>query len=208
MPHDFFAGEAYSDMQVAAKTLVSSNDPSIKKRLEQRALLASWDEWRLREVVPASAKDMMPFMTKRLTDRERMIVHSDATSLVKQLRIQEYSAVEVLMAFWKVALVSHELTNCLTELFIGDGLQRATELDKHLRETGKVVGPLHGLPVSIKDHIYIKGIDTSTGYTAWAYKSVATRDAVAVSILRQAGAVLYLKTANPQTLLVCTKNPG
>jgi len=78
---------------------------------------------------------------------------------------------------------------------------------------------LHGLPVSIKDHILLKGHDTSTGknhmegesllayhqrtgYTSWAFKTVAQKDAVAVHILRDAGAVFYVKTANPQSLLV------
>ncbi len=75
-------------------------------------------------------------------------------------------------------------------------------MDKYQEETGDVVGPLHGVPVSIKDHIMVKGHDTSTGYIAWAYKTYATKDAVAVDLLRRAGAVLYVKTANPQTLLV------
>jgi amidase len=56
--------------------------------------------------------------------------------------------------------------------------------------------------VSIKDHILVKGTDTSTGYIAWAYNKVADKDAVVVRILREAGAVIYVKTANPQTLLV------
>ena len=56
--------------------------------------------------------------------------------------------------------------------------------------------------VSIKDHILLKGTDTSTGYTAWCYKTVADRDAAVVHVLRQAGAVFFAKTANPQTLLV------
>lgn len=34
--------------------------------------------------------------------------------------------------------------NCLTEIFVERALARATELDEHLKATGKVVGPLHG----------------------------------------------------------------
>jgi Asp-tRNA(Asn)/Glu-tRNA(Gln) amidotransferase A subunit family amidase len=36
----------------------------------------------------------------------------------------------------------------------------------------------------------------------WAYKTVADSDALVVKILRNAGAILYVKTQNPQTLLV------
>ena len=105
-------------------------------------------------------------------------------------------------AFCHVAAIAQDLTNCLTEILFDEALRRAAELDRHLDETGQVVGPLHGLPVSIKDHILVKGHDTAAGYTSWAYKTVAAKDAVVVDILRKAGAVIYVKTANPQTLLV------
>lgn len=42
----------------------------------------------------------------------------------------------------------------------------------------------------------------NTGYISWAFKRIADKDAVAVRIFREAGAVFYVKTANPQTLLV------
>jgi amidase len=58
------------------------------------------------------------------------------------------------------------------------------------------------VPVSIKDHIKVKGLDTASGYAGWAFKTYADIDAVVVDVLRKAGAILYVKTANPQTLLV------
>jgi len=39
-------------------------------------------------------------------------------------------------------------------------------------------------------------------YQGWAYKTVADSDALVVEILRDAGAILYVKTQTPQTLLV------
>jgi Asp-tRNA(Asn)/Glu-tRNA(Gln) amidotransferase A subunit family amidase len=54
-------------------------------------------------------------------------------------------------------------TNCLTEIFIDRALERAAWLDEQLKSTGKVVGPLHGLPVSLKDQIRIKGLETVMG---------------------------------------------
>jgi len=111
-----------------------------------------------------------------------------------------------LTAFAKVAVAAQDATNCLSEIFIDDALIRAKALDKHLEATGETVGPLHGLPVSIKDHIKVKGLDTSTGYAAWAFKTVADSDALVVEILRNAGAVLFVKTQNPQTLLSLETN--
>ncbi|KAH9951008.1 amidase [Amylocystis lapponica] len=169
-------------------------DTSARKVKERQARLDRWPQWRLRDHVPDDRRDVSMLPTSQLTPREHEIVHLDATSLVEFLRNRRYTAVEVLTAFCHVATIAQGLTNCLTEII-------AAELDKHLAETGEVVGPLHGLPVSIKDHILVKGHDTSTGYIAWAYKTVATKDAVVVDILRKAGAVIYVKTANPQTLL-------
>lgn len=57
-------------------------------------------------------------------------------------------------------------TNCLTEIFIDRALERAAWLDEQLKSTGKLVGPLHGLPVSLKDQISIEGLETIMG--AWA----------------------------------------
>jgi len=42
-------------------------------------------------------------------------------------------------------------------------LARAAWLDEQLKITGKVVGPLHGLPISLKDQISIKGLETIMG---------------------------------------------
>lgn len=53
--------------------------------------------------------------------------------------------------------------NCLTEIFVDRALQRAKELDEHLRKTGQVVGPLHGLPMSLKDQIRNKGLEATMG---------------------------------------------
>lgn len=42
-------------------------------------------------------------------------------------------------------------------------LNRAAELDAHLKRTGTTVGPLHGLPISLKDQISMKGLETVMG---------------------------------------------
>jgi hypothetical protein len=50
----------------------------------------------------------------------------------------------------------------------------------------------------------VKGKDTSTGYISWANRTIAAADALIVRNLREAGAIIYVKTANPQSLLVCS----
>lgn len=79
-------------------------------------------------------------------------------------------------------------------------LKRAAELDEHLQTTGKTVGPLHGLPVSIKEHIHVAGTPATAGFIAWA-DEISKEDALIVRILREAGAIFHVKTTNPQALM-------
>lgn len=89
-------------------------------------------------------------------------------------------------------------TNCLTSFFPEEGLQTAAALDEHLAKTGKVVGPLHGVPVCIKDMYDLKGQRSTMGFVSW-FGTIAENDSALVKILRNAGAVFYSKTTMPQT---------
>jgi amidase len=74
----------------------------------------------------------------------------------------------------------------LTAFFPDEALARAQELDTILAETGKPVGPLHGLPVGIKDILHMKDKNLTMGYVAWE-NNRSTTDASIVQILRNAG---------------------
>lgn len=65
--------------------------------------------------------------------------------------------------------------------------------------TGQPIGPLHGLPISVKDSFDIAGVDSSLGVAALCSKP-AGRDASLVQLLRSLGAVIIAKTNIPQTL--------
>jgi amidase len=92
------------------------------------------------------------------------------------------------------------VTNCLTEIFFDQALERAAILDAYFDKHGKPIGPLHGLPISLKDTFRIPGYDSSIGIASLAFKP-ATSSSTLVDILISAGAVLYCKTNIPQTLM-------
>ena len=73
-----------------------------------------------------------------------------------------------------------------------DAEERAAALDAERRE-GRVRGPLHGVPVLVKDNIDVAGIPTTAGALALEH-SVPDRDADLVTRLREAGAVVIGKT--------------
>lgn len=97
------------------------------------------------------------------------------------------------------AAISHQLTLCITEPLFNSALKRAEFLDSYLERTGKPFGPLHGIPVTIKDMFNVKGVDSSIGIAALAFKP-ATENAPIVDLLHSLGAIIIAKTNVPQTL--------
>lgn len=83
-----------------------------------------------------------------------------------------------------------------------DALKQARELDAHFKETGELKGPLHGIPVTLKDQFNIKGVDSTLGYVGRCFQP-ASEDAVLVQILKNMGAVIIAKTNLPQSIMVC-----
>lgn len=77
----------------------------------------------------------------------------------------------------------------------------AQSLDEHMERTGKPIGPLHGLPVSLKDNFNIVGVDSTVGFASWV-GSPATYNSALVELLTRAGAVLYVKTNVPTAMMI------
>ena len=88
----------------------------------------------------------------------------------------------------------------MTELLPETALDRAAYLDSYLNRHGKPIGPLHGLPISVKEHVGMKGRILDAGFISWRDR-IAEEDAHILTILLDAGAVLYVRTTQPQTLM-------
>ena len=87
-------------------------------------------------------------------------------------------------------------------------LAQARAMDKELK-AGNDRGPLHGIPIGIKDLFDVKGLPTACGAQRWVDR-IAEHDAEAVARLRSAGAVIMGKTVT--TAYACldppvTRNP-
>ncbi|MEF8891764.1 MAG: amidase, partial [Haloferacaceae archaeon] len=79
---------------------------------------------------------------------------------------------------------------------VNDGaLDRARRLDERFAADG-LVGPLHGIPVLVKDQALTAGVETTFGSEAFA-DYVPAEDATIVERLKRAGAVVLAKTALP-----------
>lgn len=136
-----------------------------------------------------------------LTERELEITVTDATGLVEGMRKGTWTAEEVTIAFLKRATIGHQLLNYATEFMAEEAISQARNLDTYFQSTGKVVGPLHGVPISTKEMVSFKDRILHTGYVSWV-SNVAPQDALIVKILRKAGAVFHVRTNLPQTCMV------
>lgn len=134
--------------------------------------------------------------TKQLEITEKW----DVKGLLGELAGGRLTAVEVCEAFCKRAAIAQQLTRCLTEPLFDDALNRASQLDAHFQRTGKTYGPLHGLPVSVKDSFDIKGVDSTIGFASLAFKP-AKENAVLIDLLHSLGAIIITKTNIPQAFI-------
>lgn len=136
-------GNAYFQKQVSAQL------SRLKKQIP--------DEYRLSEshlTNPPLNVTPIPETCGILTQKELAITDLDATGVLASIASGKLTAVEVVTAFGKRAAIAHQLTACLTDFFLDEGIQRAKELDDYFKANGKTVGPLHGLPISIKARVY------------------------------------------------------
>ncbi|KAJ4254511.1 hypothetical protein NW762_010110 [Fusarium torreyae] len=130
--------------------------------------------------------------------------HASITSLSGQLSTGQLSAETIISTTIRRAIESHKearySTNCLSEPRFQNALEHAHYLDEYFRTHGKLIGPLHGIPVSVKDQFNIQGVDTTLGYVGRSFKP-ADANAVMVDILEKLGAVIITKTAIPQSIM-------
>ena len=149
----------------AASPSPSYLDLAAQKRDRQLELIPP--EWRLSPVPSVeSTPDALAYLRQVLTPIELALTEqTDITVLLRRLSSGELSSLELTQAYCKRAALAHQLTTCCTEIFFEEAFAIAKGMDEYLAKTGKTIGPLHGLPVSIKDLFSVKGVDTSIGKT-------------------------------------------
>jgi amidase len=116
--------------------------------------------------------------------------------LLELMRSRELSSLEVVSAHLdRIAAVNPAL-NAIVTLAPEEALEQAARADRE-RSAGADVGPLHGLPVAIKDLVDTAGMRTTYGSPIFR-ENVPAKDAAIVTRLRNAGAIVVGKTNTPE----------
>jgi len=118
-----------------------------------------------------------------------------AAELVEAIRTRKLSSRELVDHYLARIDKINPALNAVVTLDIERARQRADDADRALAR-GESWGPLHGLPITVKDVFETAGIRTTSGAPMFS-DHVPTTDAVAVERLKAAGAVLMGKTNTP-----------
>jgi amidase len=124
-----------------------------------------------------------------------ILIHESATRLAERVRTGSMSSVELVTAVLaEIDRVNPRINAvvCLAD----DALDLARQADADLA-SGRLGGPIHGVPFTIKDSFDTAGVVTTAGTIGWRDR-VPTEDATVVARLKAAGGILVGKTNTPE----------
>ncbi|XP_013379905.1 fatty-acid amide hydrolase 1 isoform X2 [Lingula anatina] len=148
-------------------------------------------------------------MSKLSRERIEEITGLKLRVLLEKLNSGELKSAEVLQAFQCKAVEKNRDLNFITAVI------KEAQDDAVACDTASEKGPLHGLPVTIKDCVGLKGYDSTCGLVNWIGKPWE-ENSVLTKVLKKQGAIPFIKTNVPQTMLAydcsnpifgATKNP-
>src|SRR5688572_14729370 len=126
------------------------------------------------------------------------LCYLDATELARRIRARELSSVEATRAHLeRIAAVNPRLNAIVT--MADRAMDDAKDADAALAR-GEIRGPLHGVPITIKDCFDTAGVRTTRGSKLFA-DHTPRADATAVTRLKDAGAIVLGKTNMPEFAL-------
>ena len=119
-----------------------------------------------------------------------------ASQAVRAIRARIISARELTEHTYNRIKKYNPQINAFITLIEDQAMARASQADAALA-AGNVWGPLHGLPILIKDQFSTAGVRTTSGSKRFEHR-IPKEDAVAVARLKQAGAIIIGKTNLPE----------
>jgi aspartyl-tRNA(Asn)/glutamyl-tRNA(Gln) amidotransferase subunit A len=123
------------------------------------------------------------------------IIFSDATKLAELIRTKEVSPVEVVQAHLdRIAAVNPKINAIVT---LADGALKAAKAAEAAVLAGDELGPLHGVPFTVKDSIDTADVATQRGSPIFKGR-VPDVDATSVARMKKAGGILLAKTNLPE----------
>lgn len=118
-----------------------------------------------------------------------------AADLAEQIASKELKSSEVVEAFLERIKAVNPQVNAITAVLADEALTAARAADDAVAR-GQPLGPLHGVPFTVKENIDVAGSPTTQGIVAMA-QAVPPVDAPHIAQLRAAGAIPFARTNLP-----------
>ncbi|KAJ5091248.1 amidase [Penicillium alfredii] len=191
--------------KLAAPVKASADDTPLWKAISTRARQNLFDsiplKWRLPPTFEIPDTDLQRAARESgiLTPRQLQLTELTVTELSPHILAGKVTALEITEAFCARAAVAHQLVNCLTDFFPDEAIKAAKALDAEYSRTRTPLGPLHGIPIAIKDTWKIKGKRATNGCAAWYDRAPAEEDAPLIQVVKDSGAIIFGRTTMPQT---------
>ena len=139
------------------------------------------------------------FFLARARRRMSELTFLSAVAMAEQIRAKELSPVELVEAHLACIEKLNPKVNAFVQVDVAGARRQARAAEEAIARHEKL-GPLHGVPISIKSSIEAKGMRCEAG-SKLRTGFVAARDAPLVSRLRQAGAIILGTTNAPELLM-------
>src|SRR5712671_4363085 len=172
---------------------------AIENRVAEKLLNSRRNFLRLASVSAAVSQAVPAMVRAASTDKTTDINFMSATKLAEQIRAKKVSALEAVNAFIDRQLLVNDRLNAVVMNCYARAKEEAKALDAKAAK-GEWVGPLHGVPITIKDSLDTEGV-ISTGATYGRQQYIPKKDATVVARVRKAGAILLGKTNTPEFTL-------
>ena len=127
------------------------------------------------------------------------LVFTSTKRLAALIRARKVSATEAVTAYYARLDDANRKTNAVVQMCHDRALAEAAECDRQLAR-GRLKGPLHGVPFTIKDSFDTEGVVTTIG-SEGRKGFVPNKDATVVARVRAAGGILLGKTNTPEFTL-------
>lgn len=124
------------------------------------------------------------------------LLFMSAVEAARRIRDRELSPVDYVRAVLSAIEASQDHLNAYVTVCPAEALE-AAQTAEDAAKRGTSFGPLHGIPVSVKDLVAVDGLYNKQGSLLFA-EDVADHDAPAVARLKAAGAIVVGKTTTPE----------